>query len=79
MYILYILSPTQHLSKLQTSACLLGEVRDVISPWAVLHSAAIQDGQQLYLILLAVLFWLNGFQGIKYLDSILAVASGYRI
>ena len=79
MYILYILSPTQHLSKLQTSACLLVAVRGVISPWEVLYSAAVQDGQQLYLTVLAVLFWLNGFQGVKYLDSILAVSSGYRV
>ena len=79
MYILCILSPTQHLSKLQTSACLLGDVRDMISPWEVLHSAAIQDVQQLYLTVLAVLFWLNGFQGVKCLDSILGVYSGYSV
>ena len=79
MYILYILSPTQHLSKLQTSACLPGAVRGVISPREVLHSSAVQDGQQSYLTVLAVLCWLNGFQGIKYWDSILAVSSGYRI
>ena len=79
MYILHILFPTQQHSKLQTSACLLGAVSGVISPREVFHSAAVQGGQQSYHTVLAVLCWLNGFQGIKCLDSILAVSSGYRV
>ena len=45
----------------------------MVSPWEVLHFAATQDVQQLFLTVLAVLFWLNGFEGVKCLDSTLAV------